>query len=161
MKRKPIVSRVALLMMLAVFSVVWQGCGQDDAYTAAEGSQVEINPSEVAITGAGATACNFSASTYEPVRVTVRNEAGVPLANAAITINISWAPGTSGGSVPTTVIAYDGDDPTNAIVFPYTTQTGDHGTKDLILWLDISCPWISTFGVFSGPTYESMEINIS
>lgn len=149
-------NRYIVFGILVLWIVAISGCGKDEGLTAPSGSAITINPSAVSWTGISASSCPSIDYNDEVFAITVKNSAGERMNNIDITVELALSPG-SGSSLSQFLELYDGDTGLQ-VNSPYSTMTGDDGTKNMIVRVDHGCTYTADFSVFSGDANATATI---
>ena len=140
------------------------GCGKDETITPAYGNTVVLDKSAITHGNLDTQICSgsFTQSITETFRIIVLDADGEPVNNAAVTVQVPYSDGSGSGLTPVVMHVVDGDTGAPASGYPYNTRTGDTGTKDITLELDLSCTWGPVdITVFSGGASAKLTVTVS
>lgn len=154
MRNRYIVFGILVLWIMAIL-----GCGKDEGLTAPSGSTITINPSAVSWTISNASSCPSASYNDHIFTITVKDSDGKNMNNADITVELALS-ADSGSSINQILELYDGDTG-QKVTSPYNTMTGDNGTKNMIVRVDLGCNYIANFNAFSGDAYGTATITTS
>jgi hypothetical protein len=156
---------VLCLVVLASPAVLLPACGSDSHETSASaGGSITITSGGIdtieMTVGLGSCDGAQTAISDQPVLVTVLDADGAPLNDITIFVGLDWSPSTS-TAVAMRLIDTDLNPPVEVSV-PYKTKTRDHGTKNLVVRMDIGgCEYAGQLSVTSGTLSSSMNIEVT
>ena len=151
--------RVLTIVLLVSAIVLLKGCGAD--LSAPVDSIITINPSGKTWTVAASflTGCPSPNYNDEVFAITVTDSDGNPLNDITITIQLDLSANSSPPALQCLEL-FDGD--TGAqITSPYTTKTGDYGTKNIVVRMDFGETYRAELKVFSGTAYSSANLEVT
>lgn len=152
-------NRYIIFGILVFWMMTLWGCGKDEGFTAPSGSAITINPSAVSLTISDVSSCPSASYNDHIFTITVKDSDGKSMNNMDIAVELSLA-ANSGSSINQILELYDGDTG-QPVTSPYSTMTGDSGTKNMIVRVDLGCEYTATFNVFSGDAYGTASITTS
>lgn len=151
MRNRYIIFGILVLGMMTLL-----GCGKDESFTAPSGSTITINPSAVSWTIGSASSCPSFSYNDHIFTITVKNSNGENMNNMDITAELALSP-NSASATNQVLEMFDGDTG-QAVTSPYNTTTGDDGTKNIVVRVDLGCEYTANFNVFSGDAYGTASI---
>lgn len=152
-------NRCIVYGILVLWMMVLSGCGKDEGLTAPSDSTITIDPSAVSWTISDVSSCPSASYNDHIFTIAVKDSDGNSMNNIDITVELALS-ANSGSSINQILELYDGDTG-QKVTSPYNTMTGDSGTKNMIVRVDLDCEYTATFNVFSGDAYGTATITAS
>lgn len=143
---------------LLIFISMW-GCGKSDSVTAPSGSTISLSESSISWDVTSPPGCPSFDYNDHTITITVKDSAGQNMNGADIIVELALSPNSGSPSVQVLQM-FDGDTGL-PVTSPYHTETGDHGTKNMIVRVDFGCTYKANFNVFSGDAFASASIEVS
>lgn len=151
---------ITLLMPLAILP----GCGNDKTTSAPTGSTIEISPEGRQWETAALTGCNGTSYNFELFTITVRDVFGNPMNNVTLYVDLDLAPNTASPNNQVMYLADADVAQKTPVIVPYETKTGDFGTKNVQVFVDLGgggCEYKGNLRVYSGTAFASANIEVS
>lgn len=150
---------ISVLIALAAPLGLLHGCGNETS-SAPDGSTIGINPGGTTWNTGSTTGCNGTEYNFSLFTISVNDSLGNPRDNTSIIIDLDLAPNTA---APGNQVMYLFDaDAGYAVAVPYETKTGDFGTKNVKVFVDLGgCSYKGDLKVFSGTAFNSVSIAVT
>jgi hypothetical protein len=163
MNRTARILSLSILIALTAPLGLLHGCG-DKTTSAPNGSTIEISPEGKTWDTSQMIGCNASSYNFELFTITVRDSFGNPMDNVTIYIDLDLASSTASPNNQVMYLADADIAQKIPVVVPYETKTGDFGTKNVQVFVDIGgngCEYNGQLKVYSATAFESVEIEVN
>lgn len=151
---------ICVLIALTVPMGLLQGCG-DKTSSAPSNSSIGISPNGVAWDVGSTPGCSGTVYNFTLFTITVRDSFGNPMDNVTIYVDLDLASSTASPGIQVMYLA-DADVAQKVPVqVPYETKTGEFGTKNVQVFVDLGCEYTGSLKVYSGTAFGSVEIVVA
>lgn len=171
MKNTSSLARFLAVLALTAISLTAATCGKDDnnnpVYVAPAGTTITINPSSVDLKITGG-ACTGGVSYKDQMfTITLYDKSSTesnpqPMNGISMVINLDYSSNYSSTDVRAMQL-YDVDPSSgniSPVTVPFTTATGNSGTKVVWVRMDVSCTYTGSLEVSAKSAYNNAEIKI-
>lgn len=159
------IKNVCLFLFVTVLpAFLVEGCG--GASGAPTGSTIAISPSSVPWAIKAGGVCDGTQVNYTLFTIAVADKNGVPQNNVDVTLTLDLSANVATPPIQAVTMWDDPNwngtgPPQNQVPTPYRTKTGAFGVKQIIVGVDVGCPYKVNLNAYSGSAFGTANISIT